>query len=233
MQERKVSKITATIDAENSGNVQIMVAYDDESVEKKNLPLLTFSNLFRHAIEDSGDVQKVSRVGRLPGGFLDGGYDAEAQIMEAVIYVPGDIRPIRYYGKAYFVPFPNMVFKFQTKKGKVVISQVFAVEGDPRQGEPAKLCRYPFGNVYDNGKICWGRNTLPQITEMREFDFLVSMFFGSETNDDLYQGVKVVHEGKSVDLDQRSLLEMLKGKKEFPGQILLPAGSTEKLVADL
>ena len=71
----------------------------------------------------------------------------------------------------------------------VLISYCFALKRDASGmiGPASRLCYYPFGNVYDNGKICWGNTVFPKMTSIKDAEKLIQAFFDAETNNDLYQ----------------------------------------------
>ena len=162
------------------------------------------------------DEEKIlPRIGRIPDGFYDGHSDSRRGVHEAIMYVPAGVRPLLFGSSAahLIIPFPALVFYFRTKMGKVTISRVFAAK-DEKLTDNTKLYHYPFGNVYDDGKICWGGNVLPDIKRLSDFEKVVELFLGAGTNNDLYRNVGGV--------TQEQLLMKLKGKKSFPNKWLVP-----------
>ena len=133
---------------------------------------------------------------------------------KVLLQIPSAKRAVFYYGTSYYVPFPSIVFLFETgPRGNLTKSQCVAA-GNISNNE---FYHYPFGNVYDDYSICWGNVFLPQISEMRDFDKITTAFFTSDTNDDLWtapisQNIKT----------QRNMLEELSKMDFFPKDWLRP-----------
>lgn len=183
--------------------------------------------------------QMIPRIGRLPEGFVDGGVGRDGS-KEAIIRVPAGRRPLIFAARGgnesseYIVPFPELIFHFKTKGNRVIKSEVCAcVDG--------LLYHYPFGNVYDDAHICWGSNTLPAIESMKQFETLVTLFFSSGTNNDLFRCPVVEVPQKKKDgtpskktkkltLTQKDLLEVVSKAETFPVSLLARSG---KKISDL
>ena len=88
-------------------------------------------------------------------------------------------------------------------------------------GPASRLCYYPFGNVYDNGKICWGNTVFENDFDQRcgEAD---PGIFDAETNNDLYQNRIAEHPEFK---EQSGLLETLKEMEVFPQKWLKENGN--------
>lgn len=89
-------------------------------------------------------------------------------------------------------------------------------------GPASRLCYYPFGNVYDNGKICWGNTVFPKMTSIKDAEKLIQAFFDAETNNDLYQNRIAEHPEFK---EQSGLLETLKEMEVFPQKWLKENGN--------
>lgn len=204
-------KITSVIDS-TSANVRVVIENDGTEVTKT----VTFKQ-YREACSAIGEyATAIPRVGRLPQGFYDGG--ASDGSYEAIIKVPAGKRPFFYFGKEYCIPFPELVFHFHQSAGEGRKTKVWAAD------EKGKLYRYPFGNVYNDAKICWGRNVVPKVECLKDFDQLVALFFSASTNDDMYHPIHTVIDGKEVSLRQRDLVEVLSKMDAFPTEWLHPFG---------
>lgn len=210
-------KITAVFEDSAPNEVRCHVRKSGNAEYVKTLSVPTFIHLLRSAEEDVA----LKRIGKLPLGFLDGAVTEDQ--MEAILHVPGAKRPFKYFGSTYVIPFPDLVFHFKSGAGKVVKSHVYALKGKPNGN--AVLYHYPFGNVYEDGRICWGRNILPDVSCLKEFEQCVLLFFSADTNDDLYSRPTVELNGKKQQLDQRSLLEYLKDRDTFPKELLSKSGN--------
>lgn len=214
-------KVIATIDTKFPQAVHVHCEDDDNIAVLKNISYQDFVELLT---ESRTSDCKVNRIGTLPVGFIDGGYETITSSYEAIIHLPAGTRPMRYFDEVYIVPFPDLVFYMKAQKGKITSSKVFALEsGDT--SEKAKLYRYPYGNVYDDGRICWGSNasTLPKIHCLKDFEKVVTLFFGAETNNDLYQSPKIEKDGVLVNMPQTELVKLLQGKENYPVEFLNPS----------
>ena len=212
-------KCTATF-TDKSADVFLTISKADGSQVQKTVPFEKFVDVLKKEDEIRG--RKISRMGKLPHGFIDGGVDGED--MEVLIHVPKGIRPLEYFGTTYVIPWPDLVFYLHSSKGKVTKSCLFCVDEVPN--EKTKLLYYPFGNVHSDGRICWGQNVLPKVRCLCDYDKVVSLFFSADTNDDLYETFKLEQGRKKKELTQRELLETLKSMKEFPVKCLRDTGRT-------
>lgn len=223
-------KIVSTIDSTNLNAVSVVIYNDDRSAEEKTVSTDDFIRALNAGTVSDG---KISRIGALPEGFFDGGYEIVSGKFEAIIHVPAGLRPLMYFDKVYTIPFPDLCFYFKSENGKVIASKVFALK--ERIKKTSQLFHYPFGNVYNGGSICWGGNVpeIPAITCMKDFEKVITLFFGAVTNNDLYQAPKMVVDGKEVRMEQTELLQYLQGQKVFPVKILNAEKSGAKKVSDL
>ena len=151
------------------------------------------------------------RIGRLPQGYYDGALSPAENTFKMAVSIPAAVRPVQYFDTVYVVPFPALMFIFCIATGRINVSKVVALDTDVPQ-EDSIVYHYPLGNVYDDGKICWGNIALPGISNPLELPKAVSAFFASETNNDLYEVV----DGRQ----QRQLLEELSNADTFPKRYL-------------
>lgn len=143
------------------------------------------------------------------------------------LYVEEGNFDITYY-KDVFKDFhmPNLLFYFSINKNKIVKSKVFAVKDKIDEiTDDTILYRYPFGNVFTGGNICWGTNVLPKITSPLQLKGIPYMFINSPTVDDLYPKYK--------DMTQRELLMDLQNKKFGVYDILQEDTTYEKFIKGL
>lgn len=214
-------KVIATIDTKFPQAVRVHCEDDDNIAVLKNISYQDFVELLT---ESRRSDCKVNRIGELPIGFIDGGYESITSTYEAIIHLPAQERPIKYFDEVYIVPFPDLVFYLKAQKGNVTASKVFALESSDTTPK-AKLYRYPYGNVYEDGKICWGKNqsTIPKVHCLKDFEKVVTLFFGAETNNDLYHTPKFEKDGVLVDVPQTELIKLVKGKSTYPVEFLNPS----------
>lgn len=199
----------------------VQVVNDDHSVVKK---LLKHADYIRTLMGTEAKSEMIS-IGQLPRGYYDGRMSAtEQKDYECIIVVPQGVRPVELYEETFMVPFPITVFKLGARNGKLCVSYVYAAS-DEVVTDQSRLSYFPFSNVYEDGKICWGQNTLPNINAMRDFDLVTGLFFGSPANTDLYYPSQ--HLSKDAPIETNTLKEFLgylDGKDEFPAEILKECG---------
>jgi hypothetical protein len=122
-----------------------------------------------------------------------------------------------------------MVFRIQ--KTNVHESSAFALSG-PITSLNNSLCKFPFGNTYDDGRICWGGVKLPKIKEPIDILSCVSSFMDSEYNGDLsndrtFDSLRLQEYGiKFTKHSIAELLHYIKDKEFFPSELLKPCGLT-------
>lgn len=195
--------VKALINSERASMVDVEIS-NQNVVDRKCISYRDFINLLLSSTEN----EELFRVGKLPYGYVDSKISLmDTTTFSVVIEVPKAERVLMYYGDMYQVPFPNILMYFYVEQGKLVGSKCFAT-----CGEKETLYCYPFGNVYEDGKICWGNVSLPKIQKLEEINIFVSMFFSSGTNDDLYFN--------SRGMTQRAMLEELVKLDEFPDEML-------------
>ncbi len=119
------------------------------------------------------------------------------------------------------IPFPTCLFVFEVRGGKVRQSRVFAMRTTPGR-EIDTVCRFPFGNTYHDGKVCWGGNKLLPVNTPMNLVSAVAMFFDAPFNGDLFDGQTI---RRSLDKEMKgtdfwSMLVYLNGKEIFPQEML-------------
>ena len=187
---------------------EVSVRLEDKGIVTcKKIPMAEFLSL----LQNSAAMGQVMRIGRLPQGYYDGALSPAENTFKMAVSIPAAVRPLQYFDTVYVVPFPALMFIFCVATGRINVSEVVALDTDVPQ-EDSIVYHYPFGNVYNDGKICWGNIALPGISNPLELPKAISAFFASETNNDLYEVV----DGRQ----QRQLLEELSNADTFPKRYL-------------
>lgn len=205
----------------DSSNVTVRICHADGSSKIKVVPFDRFLQVLQNS---SVDIRGCARV-----GFCPQLYDciwAEPGTFRAVYVIEPQIGVVQYMADTYMVPFPGLCFMFEVQKGKPTRTEVFSLRGG-RVTDKTPLCHYPFGNVYLDGHICWGGNSLPaDIMSVSDGLRLVALFMSAPTNNDLWQMsfVNVEKLGREPLLSK--IYSFLDGKKSFPEGALVPAGKT-------
>ena len=114
------------------------------------------------------------------------------------------------------------MFYIKEERNRITKSLLYAVV-DKNLTDESKLYHYPYGNVYRDGRICWGSNSLPQISSLADFERVINLFFGAKTNNDLYEPPKVKHEEHEYAPSQLELISLMEREDEFPEKFLKTA----------
>lgn len=119
------------------------------------------------------------------------------------------------------IPFPTCLFVFEVHSGKIKQSKVYALR-NPVAREIDTVYRFPFGNTYHDGKICWGGNKLVAIATPMNLVSVIATFFDAPFNGDLFDGntIRPSLDKDMKDKDFWSMLVYLNGKEIFPPEML-------------
>lgn len=199
--------------------VRVQITDSDGCVSQKIVTYDCFLEMLRDSSVSSTDYVGL---GAMPNGYVDGSISVkDSNTFRVITKVPADKRPLTYYDSTYVAPFPSLVFEFQVVKGNVTDSHCFALRESDQM-----LCHYPYGNVHNSGSICWGGNILPQLSRLKDVDILVALFFGSRTNDDLFNSAYVQGSGENEEWTQtqRALIEHMVKQDSFSEKHLVPTG---------
>lgn len=159
------------------------------------------------------------RVGRIPFGYYDAtvGTKNGKFCAEAVTVLPAGKQMIQYEGSGYDICMPSLVFCFKVEEDRIESTQVYAVV-DEKPMDRSKLYRYPFGNVSQTGKVCWGSNSLPRVKELKDLEEAMMLFIQSGSSSDYFRSKEYCgHE----DMTLRQLYEMLKDQDSYPEEYLV------------
>lgn len=214
--------MTFTMEGEKSHLVKVEILETVKGIKRVSRKEINFYD-FLKILNESRTVEGLVPVGKLPEGYYDGNIDINSNGLECLIVLPEGIKPLIYHNKVYTIPFPALLFFFKVQEGRITTSQVHALKkGKVTDKDCVYL--YPFGNVHSKGSICWGHNTVDGISSFRELEKAISMFFGSPTNDDLWNKERINVSGNDSRIIQRGLIESLVGQNEFPLELLVDSG---------
>lgn len=216
-----IVKWLATSDAETMAKVRMEFSFSDGSAVQRTV---TMADFLRAMCAIEAEQERRIEIGQIPRGFYDGVLvQNKEKSFDVLITVSTHLGVIYLFGVPKQVIFPDLLFLFQVRGGKVSASFCFALKSMDQEeiGPMSRLCHYPFGNVYDNGKICWGNTLLPNLDSMKDTESLIQAFFDAETNNDLYQNRIMEHPEFK---EQSGLLEALKEMDTFPKEWLIETG---------
>lgn len=86
-----------------------------------------------------------------------------------------------------------------------------------------EICAYPYTNVHDDCRICWGSLKIPKVNGLAESTKILDFFLAAENNNDLLNTYTKDCLSASC---THALLTKLKNKKEFKDEWLKPLGVT-------
>ena len=172
---------------------------------------------------------KVEKMPRTPQGMVDLWYGQDTDFT-VTIFVPRDLRPTAYLKEKNerMIPYPNLLFMFRVASGNIADSKVFAVKVPRARAvtDDTELYRFPYGNVWCDGKICWGSNTnVVRHKGLNDMEEVVAAFFNAIMNNDLYSGGGL-HGGGNVTLklSLEELLDRMAKEDVFPDKLLVSTG---------
>lgn len=186
---------------------------------KKKSRIVSMKSLLK-AMGNSLILPKVSiAVGKIPFGYYDAQVSEEQGkfCADMIAVLPAGRQMIRYEDTLYDVSIPSLVFRFEVYREKITETDVYVMK-DEVPTDKSCLYRYPFGNVNSKGQVCWGRNKLPEIHDLKGLEEAMTLFIQSPCNSDYYSGDKCCgHAGLSL----RELFEKIKDEDVYPEDYLL------------
>ena len=138
----------------------------------------------------------------------------ESDGYRVILYVKEQMQPFSYAGAIMRLPFPAQVFYLEVKGGAVKNKKVYAVK-DEIICPDTELFYYPFGNVYDDGRICMG-NILTELPTINDSVKFIEAFINGRTNSDL------ARMKNTMGYSQTELIGKIKGKENYPKEYLYP-----------
>ena len=106
------------------------------------------------------------------------------------IELPAKIRSMKVYSsgsrkkEVMEIPFPVCSFNFNIQNYELRDTRIFSMK-HPLQTEKDAMYCFPFGNVYGDGRVCWGSVKLSKVSKPMELVSIITLFLGSEFNGDL------------------------------------------------
>lgn len=189
----------------------VLISYSNGTMEQKEISISDFLYMMRDS-----SVKEEYRIGELPMGYVDAKVDTNSNDFRIILTTEAGIYPVQYMNEPLkLIPFPKLAFYLKLEGGKVVSSKCFALKGQA-------LCYYPFGNVYENGNICWGGYSFTGIDSLKKAELVTRKFFELGTNSDLWSR-------RYINADYAVLSQFynhLAGLDVFPEEYLKPRGCT-------
>jgi hypothetical protein len=131
------------------------------------------------------------------------------------------------------IPFPACLFMFVVKGGKLRSSKVAAVK-QTLTATNDMVYRFPFGNTFHDGRVCWGYNDMPNFEKPMDAVSLMALFFDAPFNGDLLDSrtVSEFKDGRKHITDALTLIKHIEGKEKFPEEALCNLCTFSKLIGD-
>lgn len=200
----------------------------EEKGGQKRSRLVTMESLLRAMTRSVVNKRTSIPIGRIPFGYYESevGEDQGKLCATVITVLPASRQMIQYEETMYDVCLPSLVFRFEVDCEMLKSTSVYVLK-DEAPADKSKLYRYPFGNVSMEGRVCWGSNALPRITELKTLESMMMLFIQSPGNADYFQGKEYCgHE----DYTLRQLLEKLKDEESYPDEFLVPLKRNRKNV---
>lgn len=202
----------------NSSVVDVQVKHNNGEVKKQRISMNRFTCLLK---DSEISLDETIHLGKMPMGYYDSVISLNYEsTFECIINRPSMIFPVNFYNSNYEIPFPNLTFYFSVIKGEINQSKVFARKSDIVD-DKTLLYFYPFGNVYSDGRICWGCNNFEKISTFADLEYVVKLFYSAPTNLDLFE-MERINDPNANYGSLRGLYESLNKKKVFPSDVLVP-----------
>lgn len=157
---------------------------------KKFLSIEDVKSLFEGSV--------LHETGLLPKNCIYHGVDGSKYFV--IIEVPASKRPTLLRDRqnnqilSQDVPIPNLVFGFYVEGEMLRTSYCFSTQMGVT-GLDTPLYHFPLGNVFDDGRICWGNADVSLLRTMFEISQLPHIFFEAPFNGDLYNNANSSGEG--------------------------------------
>lgn len=218
---RKTPKLESQMICDMAGNSVFLVRYTSTSGEviQKTVSAEDYAGLIGASLKETKMNYWRIQPEFIPEGFIDGCIAGNSNY-QVVFKVKGAVRTFCHTSGTYSIPYPDLVFFLEMKRGRINSKCVFAL----KKGNNETLYQYPFGNVSTSGNICTGNINLAEVKEYGPQMFAELFFLGKTNNDYFHEGSHI-----STKWSQEELLRRLDGKKEFPERLLKESGGAKTL----
>lgn len=174
------------------------------------------------AINGSYDSKELLTSGFLPEHCLSVAMSGMERHL--VIWNPELRADMFYRDKEYLdFPLPRLVFGVRLLAGNRMAECSIGVVADEPPTPETKMYRYPFSNVYGNGKVCTGNNVLPCYKRLSSLKHFPRYLLGIPDNDDFFTA-----ENNRLQMEHGELMEHLKDKDPsyYYTDVLVESGMT-------
>ncbi len=153
-----------------------------------------------------------------------------AKVRNFSLFVPARACEVKNYKPELIkIPFPSVIAIFRISQNKIITSNIYAIQNQ-LLSEKDTIYRFPFGNTYEDGKVCWGggnSNILTNIKSPMHLLGTMAAFFDLPYNGDLSVGAFSDKKHK----DFWALIASLRNESVFPNEILVkPYAKLEEIL---
>lgn len=204
-------EISSKSEVDKYGNMYFRVTFkEDDVITEKRMEPVKFAEILLGSVKE--DIKMIESPLVLPECIkkVRMGSDGDRGTFEAVMVFPAQKRGFAFANRIFYIPFPALVMKACFHKGVRKSERIFALKEDNPSPTTA-LYNYPFGNVYNDGHICFG-NIEQSITCVEEVPKLFEAFINGRTNHDLYDS----NRRNSKSMSQGEFVQMLEKMEQFP-----------------
>ncbi|KPV45689.1 hypothetical protein AN477_01935 [Alicyclobacillus ferrooxydans] len=137
-------------------------------------------------------------------------------------WVPGVEYPFVFRERMYLVQMPTIVYRVRwSNRKKAIMELSIAVSTDTKVTAESSLFRWPFSNVYHDGRVCWTAQVACELREVVEQG--VFGFLQTPNNTHLY-GLGASHNAPYREYDE--FLRSVQDHQGVPSDWLIPIGKT-------
>lgn len=138
--------------------------------------------------------------------------------------------------REFVVPFPGLLMCITLKREndndfKIIkdASRIYALK-TPVYNDQTTVYKYPYTNVYDDNRICWG-NSLnflkDNLISVNAVAGLLETFLSADNNEDLYSSSKAPHKGDSA----QNMFEAMNKVSDYPYETLVKHLTYKEIVS--
>lgn len=212
------------------GNLSFIVSLKNgDKITEKRMEPTAFAEVLLGSVKKEIKMIDVPNPDSLPECIKKYrlGSDGNKGTFEAIMVFPAGKRGFSFAGKIFFIPFPALVMKLTYVDGVRKGDRVFALDTD-NPGPNSKLYNYPFGNVYEDGHICFGNIKL-KIGCLEEAPRAFEDFINSVTTHDLHSS----NRRSKKDMSMGEFVEMLEKMEHYPNEELVESSKSLKYFKEL
>ena len=212
MTKKELEEIKIVVKSSDLSVAQVTVTGKNSEVDTCKMDVWRIAGMLDQNLKRESYLE-YDHVGRMPTGYYDMKF-ADNKNFYIACLLESSVCPYHYMvsGKqqVFLIPFPATLFLFWVENGKEKLSHCHAVDKN------GQICKYPFPNVYESGRICWGNCHLPDINCPGDVNKLMDTFLMAGFNTHLYS-----ESNTSLGVSIEELIRHLEPLNEFPENILL------------